>query len=241
MGTKGLGWEMTDHRVCADAVKARRETHVRLAWARMFIYTFSVHNFPRSSKPSLRFSRADSSAPDTTVRRAVRGDVDQIADLVARYSAQGLMLPRTPQQVAASIDNYVVATDTSGHVLACAALDEYSPSLAEVSSVAVAASQHGRGLGTQVVLGVERLARARNIDEIFALSLTDNFFLSLSYKPTKISRYPEKLARYEILSKAGVEIVPKRCFQKVLGKSWSAPRLVEQAQASPTKKKRKVG
>jgi hypothetical protein len=30
------------------------------------------------------------------------------------------------------------------------------------------------------------------------------------------------------LTKSGVEIVPKRCFQKVLGKSWSAPQLVEQ-------------
>jgi amino-acid N-acetyltransferase len=175
------------------------------------------------------------------VRRAARGDVDQITKLVAQYSAQGLMLPRTTQQVAGCIDNYVVATDAAGHILACAALEEYSPSLAEVSSVAVATSHHGLGLGTQVVLGIERLARARNIDEIFALSLTDEFFLSLSYETTTISRYPEKLQRYETLSKAGIEIVPKRCFRKELGKSWSAPQLVEQVQAATPKKKRKVG
>ena len=119
-----------------------------------------------------------------------------------------------------------MASDASGRVVACAALEEYSPSLAEVSSVAVAPAHHGKGLGTQVVLGVERLARARNIEELFALSLNDKFFLSLSYKPTTISRYPEKLARYDSLSRCGVEIVPKRCFQKVLGK-WTAPRLVE--------------
>jgi hypothetical protein len=34
--------------------------------------------------------------------------------------------------------------------------------------------------------------------------------------------------------------VPKRCFQKVLGKSWSAPQLVEKS-AAPVAKKRKVG
>lgn len=198
-----------------------------------------MHNIPVSSKPALPFSRADASTPDVTVRRAARADVDQISDLVGPYSAQGLMLPRTAEQIAACIDNYVVATDEAGHVLACAALDEYSPSLAEISSVAVAASQHGRGLGTQVVLGVERLARARDIDEVFALSLTDNFFLALSYTPTPISRYPEKLVRYEALAKAGVEIVPKRCFQKQLGTSWIAPRLVETVISD--KKKRKVG
>jgi amino-acid N-acetyltransferase len=148
------------------------------------------------------------------------------------------MLPRTPEQIAARIDSYVVATDPKGRVVACAALEEYSPSLAEVSSVAVAASHHGKGLGTQVVLGVERLARARDIEELFALTLTDDFFVALDYKPTTISRFPEKLARYEALSRDGVKIVPKRCFQKSLGKAWSAPHLVEKAVPSAPKKRR---
>jgi amino-acid N-acetyltransferase len=186
-----------------------------------------VHNFPIATSATLSISKPTSTT-SALVRRAVRADAPQILELVAQYAAQGLMLPRTLDQIAARIDNYVVAADQSGHVIACAALEEYSPSLAEVSSVAVIPSYHGKGLGSQVVLGIERLARARDIEELFALSLTDNFFLSLSYEPTTISRYPEKLARYETLTRSGVEIVPKRCFQKVLGKSWSAPRLVEQ-------------
>ncbi len=206
----------------------------------MCIYTFLVHNFPSASAAALKFSRAESTASKTTVRRAARADAGSILELVSQYAAQGLMLPRTLEQIAVRIDNYVVAVDATGDVVACAALEEYSPSLAEVSSVAVAPSQHGRGLGSQVVLGVERLARARDIEELFALSLTDNFFLSLSYKPTTISRYPEKLARYDTLSKSGVEIVPKRCFQKILGKSWSAPALVEEV-VKPVRRKRKVG
>jgi len=206
----------------------------------MFIYTFLVHNLPTAVKPGLSRRRPDSASSPTTVRRAARADAGQILELVSQYAAQGLMLPRTFEQVAARIDSYVVATDGAGRVVACAALEEYSPSLAEVSSVAVSPMHHGKGLGSQVVLGVERLARARDIEELFALSLTDNFFLSLSYKPTTISRYPEKLARYDTLSKSGVEIVPKRCFQKELGKSWSAPRLVEQTTVSK-QRKRKAG
>ena len=204
----------------------------------MCIYTFLVHNFPIATSATLSISKPTSTT-SALVRRAVRADAPQILELVAQYAAQGLMLPRTLDQIAARIDNYVVAADQSGHVIACAALEEYSPSLAEVSSVAVIPSYHGKGLGSQVVLGIERLARARDIEELFALSLTDNFFLSLSYKPTTISRYPEKLARYETLTKSGVEIVPKRCFQKELGKSWSAPRLVEQS--ATVQQKRMVG
>jgi amino-acid N-acetyltransferase len=187
-----------------------------------------VHNFPSPTATAFRLSRTES-ASQAVVRRAVRADVGQIWELVSQYAAQGLMLARTPGQIDSRIDNYVVASDEKGHVMACAALEEYSPSLAEVSSVAVAPTHHGKGLGSQVVLGVERLARARDIEEIFALSLTDNFFLSLGYKPTTVSRFPEKLARYEALAQEGVEIVPKRCFHKSLGKAgraWTAPRLV---------------
>ena len=206
----------------------------------MIIYSFIVHNHSGNST-TLSFiqrpGQAGSQAP--VVRPASRADVEQIHELVTQYVADGSMLPRTPEQIALNIDNYVVAVKR-GRVVACAALEEYSPSLAEVSSVAVAPTHHGQGLGSQVVLGVERLARARDIEELFALSLTDKFFLSLSYKPTTIARYPEKLARYDALSKSGVEIVPKGCFQKTLGKSWSAPALVEHV-VKPIRRKRKVG
>ena len=82
--------------------------------------------------------------------------------------------------------------------------------------------EHGNGLGSQVVLGVERLARARDITRSRA-QLTDNFFLAIDYKPTAISRFPEKLCRYENLATAGVEIVPKRCFTRKLDKEWQLP------------------
>ena len=136
------------------------------------------------------------------------------------------MLPRTVEQVAMQIDNYVVAASAGHGSSPARPSTSIRPTLAEVSSVAVASSEHGRGLGTEVVLGVERLARARDISELFALSLSDSFFLSLDYEATSISRYPEKLARYDVLSANGVEIIPKRCFQKTL-ESWQAPVVVE--------------
>jgi amino-acid N-acetyltransferase len=190
-----------------------------LAGRRVIIYSFSVHNHSVAST-TLPFAQRFA-APDagTVLRPATPADVDQILELVTGYVAEGLMLPRTAEQIALNIENYVVAVN-GGRVIACASLEEYSPSLAEVSSVAVAREHHGNGLGTRVVLGVERLARARNIEEIFALSLTDRFFLALDYSPTAISRYPEKLSRYETLASAGVDIVPKRCFQKNLGSDW---------------------
>ena len=158
-------------------------------------------------------------ATGAVVRAAVEGDVYEIADLVNEYAAEGLMLSRTAEQIAHELDHYVVAADRAGRVLACAALSEYSPSLAEVSSVAVARSQCGKGLGTQVVRGIEEIAHMRDIGELFALSLQDAFFTSLGYARAPVQQYPEKLARWAQLADDGVDVVPKRCFRKVIAAS----------------------
>ena len=178
----------------------------------MHIIASAAPAFLRSSiAPRARLSATH------VVRPAATADVDQISTLVDIFAARQLMLARTPEQIALDVDDYVVAVNASGRLVACAALDEYSPSLAEISSVAVSPSEHGRGLGSAVVLGVERVARQRGVNELFALTLADDFFASLGYEQTSLARYPEKLARYDRLRRAGVNVVDKSCFRKVSG------------------------
>ncbi len=191
----------------------------------MIIYTFRVHNNQSASAIPFVTTETPGDLSRPWVRSATSADIDGIAELVSCFVAEGLMLPRTSSTIGVNIHNYIVAAVPSG-IVACAALEEYSPSLAEVSSVAVARSHHGSGLGTQVVLGVERLARARSIAELFALSLSSRFFLSLDYRTTDIANYPEKVARYDTLAAAGLQIVPKPCFQKMLGTGWQLPQLM---------------
>lgn len=179
-----------------------------------------MHNLPASSPFAPATTRLHPRVVPhpaaVTVRPAAIGDVGQILTLVSEYAAEGLMLPRTREDVAGLLAQYVVAVDRNSRVLACAALEEYSPSLAEVSSVAVARAAQGRGLGSAVVLGVERMARQRDIAELFAVSLSDEFFVSLGYGLTSIARYPEKLARYDALRDRGVDVRPRRCWRKSL-------------------------
>ena len=156
-------------------------------------------------------------------------DAAGIAALIARFSADGTLLPRSVDDVEAMLDAFVVVTALDGRVLACAALQEYSPSLAEVTSVAVSPEAQGRGLGSKVVRAVERLAQRRGHRELFALSLVDHFFASLGYQAAPLARYPEKLARYAALSAGGVALVPKRCFRKRLRVGRAFPRLVVNA------------
>lgn len=138
-------------------------------------------------------------SPDIMGRVALRParecDVHAIVSLINGYAAKAIMLFRTSESVRSTLHDFVVAVDHTGAVVACGALKEYSPSLAEVASVAVAEDAHGRGLGTRIVEEVERLARKRGIDELFALTLSPKFFESAGYAVTDRARYPEKIRR----------------------------------------------
>lgn len=130
-----------------------------------------------------------------TLRRARESDVAGIVSLINGFAAQAIMLFRTPESVRMTLADFIVAVDARGDVVACGALKEYSPSLAEVASVAVSSSAHGRGLGKAIVHEVEKLARKRGIDELFALTLTPKFFESAGYVVADRALYPEKIRR----------------------------------------------
>ena len=129
------------------------------------------------------------------LRKAYPGDADAIAALVNGYAAEDVMLPRTSEQVLAAVDDYVVACDGRGRLLACGALREYSPSCAELVSLAVSRAAHGRGLGRVVVAEVERLAVKRGFAAVFAHTLTPAFFEACGYEACARDLYPEKKAR----------------------------------------------
>jgi amino-acid N-acetyltransferase len=170
------------------------------------------------------------------VRPAHAGDVAAIHSLVRRYASKGALLPRTRRDIAGAIADFVVVVDTNRRVLACAALSTYSQSLAEISSVAVARSAQGKGLGSIAVRGTEALARDRGILELFAMTSAEGFFESLGYERSSVEQYPEKLARYEMLRAAGVDVVERACYRKLL--TWVDRRRVQMRTEQPQRQPR---
>ena len=71
---------------------------------------------------------------ECTIRKARPGDGAAIAQLIAEFAAEALMLRRTPEMVELAIDDYVVATNGRDRIVGCGALKEYSPSVAEVAA-----------------------------------------------------------------------------------------------------------
>jgi N-acetylglutamate synthase-like GNAT family acetyltransferase len=134
-------------------------------------------------------------APDLFVRRARPQDADAISRLNNTFADEGQMLKRSPEVIALAIDDYVVVQNGRGELLACGALKEYSPSVAEVAAIAVSRDAHGKGLGRAIVRAVEALARKRGIHDLFALTLQPDFFAAIGYERVDRARYPEKIRR----------------------------------------------
>ena len=132
-----------------------------------------------------------------------------------------MMLRRTPEQVMMAIDDYLVAVDERGNVMACGALKEYAPSLAEVAAIAVAPEAHGLGLGKAIVRAVEELAVKRGTTELFALTLQPGFFEAIGYHRVERARYPEKIRR-DCLSCARRFACDEICFARSLAQEQRA-------------------
>ena len=169
---------------------------------------------------------------DITIGPATEDDVDAIVALNNMYAPDGLTLMRTRAWVADRVPNYNVAR-RGGRVVGCVAIDEYSPSLAELVSLAVAPEAQGHGLGGQLVEAAVDLARRRGYDELFAVSLADTLFLSWGFHETRVDRFPEKRWRYLQVSRSELSIAKKFCFSRELVEAPRTPR-----RRKPSRRKR---
>jgi len=119
------------------------------------------------------------------IRRARPADAASVVALIQQHVSSGTLLPRSVDFVAERALDFLVADD-GGRVVGCVHLDEYSPSVAEVRSLAVDAAHQGRGVGAALVRAAEALARVRQYATLFAVSNNDAFFRSRGYEPRDI-------------------------------------------------------
>jgi len=151
------------------------------------------------------------------VSRANETDIQSLVALNNKYVAQGLTLKRTEEFAYSHLADYRVIRDADGGVLACAALDEYSPTIVELVSLAVTQDAQGLGYGKALIKALEKLAAKRGYEQIFAVSYSDELFLSCGFEHAELKQYPEKIARYAKLDISELEVGEKHCFMKKLG------------------------
>jgi amino-acid N-acetyltransferase len=131
-------------------------------------------------------------AAGDVLRPARIPDAPQIQRLVNQYASQGLMLPKSLNQVLQNIRDFVVV-EREGEVQACGALHLLWNDLAEVRSLAVRDERRGNGLGRVVVEALLEQARGLSIPRVFALTYQRSFFERVGFSHIERTALPRKI------------------------------------------------
>ena len=150
------------------------------------------------------------------VERANETDLPELVALNNRFAPQGLTLSRTEEFAYAHLADYRIVRDADGGVIACVALDEYSPSVVELISLAVSPDAQGVGYGKVLIAAAEQLAQRRGYAELFAVSYSDDLFLECGFERAALTEYPEKISRYTRIDQSELQVGEKHCFRKPL-------------------------
>lgn len=134
----------------------------------------------------------DPTAP-VYVRPANIADMLQVEPMINGFAAQNLMLPKTREQLVRLFREFVVAVDDNGRVLGCGGLRIFSPTLAEVISLAVDPDTQGMGLGGRIVERLVEDAELLGVATVFALTLRDGFFHRLGFRTVPKEMFPAKV------------------------------------------------
>jgi amino-acid N-acetyltransferase len=123
---------------------------------------------------------ADHSGLPLAVRKAVMHDIPPILDLINGYAAQGVMLPRTEFEMSEAIRDFTVVTQ-GNRLLGCGALHFYSPTLAEIRSLAVARQAKTKGVGRRLVEALVGEAQDYELEAAFAFTYVTEFFQKVGF------------------------------------------------------------
>jgi pyrroline-5-carboxylate reductase len=126
------------------------------------------------------------------VRPATTEDARAIASLLAVYVRLKLVRDRPLSEIRRLVGTFLVA-EMDGKVAGCVALRVYSPTLAEVASLAVAEGYQGAGIGNRLIQAAVLRAHARGVRRVFAFTMRDHLFRRLGFQIVPVTEFPQKL------------------------------------------------
>jgi amino-acid N-acetyltransferase len=118
-------------------------------------------------------------------------DIPNILRLINSYAANGIMLPRTEFEMSENIRDFSVAYAADA-LIGCGALHFYTPTAAEVRSLAVLPEIKKQGVGSAVVEALEEEARENGLHAIFAFTYSPGFFSKLGFSEVERGELPLK-------------------------------------------------
>ena len=143
----------------------------------------------RFHRPSVRL-RGETG--NVVVRRATAGDVASIHALIEDHASEGRLLRRSPREIAAHLNRFVVAT-ADGRVIGCADLAPLTAEVAEVRSLVVAASARSFGVGRTLLTDLIDRAGRSNYGQLCAFTHSPSYFTRAGFSIVPHAWVPEKI------------------------------------------------
>ncbi len=125
-------------------------------------------------------------------RHARPEDVETIWRIIDGYAQQGILLPRSHEEIADKIGSFhVVVRDTD--VVGLAALRDFGAGIGELRSLSVDPDWHGYGFGELLIRAVVARARALGIGELYVITASPGYFGRFGWSGLPMEEVPEVL------------------------------------------------
>jgi amino-acid N-acetyltransferase len=109
------------------------------------------------------------------VRPAKTSDIKKIRKIVDSFSEQRRLLSKETVTLYEGVQEFTVA-EVDGEVVGCGALHVLWEDLAEVRTVAVVESMHGKGIGHEILENILSRAKEIGVRKVFCLTFETKFF-----------------------------------------------------------------
>ena len=126
------------------------------------------------------------------VRQMIQTDIPSVLAIMRPFIEAGKLLPRTEEQISASIGDYVVY-ELDGGVHACAAIHFYDDGQAEIAAVAVDENYAHMGIGPKLMDNLIEQAGEGQATSIFIMTTqAADWFEQLGFEEDSIDSIPEE-------------------------------------------------
>jgi len=137
-------------------------------------------------------SRASSNGRPMRTREAILPDAEQVHALIAAYSGDGTLLPRSLAEICENIRDFVVL-EYDSRIVGCGALHLYGAHLAEIRSITVDPKHQSGGGGKRLVKALLSQAEKHSVTCVCLFTRIPEFFSRMGFTIASHQDLPDKI------------------------------------------------
>jgi amino-acid N-acetyltransferase len=126
------------------------------------------------------------------LRSAASADAEAIHALISEHVAEGHLLPRRLDEIAAHAARFVVAAD-GDRIVGCADIAPLSAAVGEVRSLVIGEEARGLGIGRRLIDELVQRANGAGFGSLCAFTSEPGFFVQMGFSIVPHGWLPEKI------------------------------------------------